>query len=202
MFQGSSYPTTNHERAYRQLCSAVDVDEEFLEVLTSYVDLLVAIGIDLSDRSLQQAIEGNINHLESACRAVIGYAGWLAFSGRRFQSEFQATYYLFKALTDHWQPHPHWDRFKDKAAQARYVSPYEEALTLIYRLNWTASTHYWDDQILDDLPDEVIAQLIPGLRRELDEQYQLEATNQDGALRSRGYQSSLIPLCDLLPCGH
>ncbi|MBD1869637.1 hypothetical protein H6F95_20520 [Cyanobacteria bacterium FACHB-471] len=150
-----------------QSLSSLDVDEELLEVLLLYLDKLIVMGVDLNYLPLQQAIEGHVNHLETACRALIGYAGWLAHCGDRFNSEIHATKCFIKALVERWEPHPTWEDYADLVAQSRYVSPYERARILIYELNCKDSVRTWKSEILEHLSDKEIEELIPNLQNEL-----------------------------------
>lgn len=151
----------------QSLSSSLDVDEEFLEVLLLYLDKLVAMGVDLNYLPLQQAIEGHVDYLETACRALIGYAGRLAHHGDRFTSEIHATRCFIKALVERWEPHPEWEEYADLVAQSRYVSPYERARVLINELNCKDEIRTWKSETLEHLSDKEIEELIPTLQNKL-----------------------------------
>ncbi len=186
-----------NERVFRNLCDTVDVDEAFLEILINYVDRLVAIGIDLNYVPLQEAIEGNISNLESACQSFIGYAGWLAHHRQRFDSEFHATLCFTKALIEHWKPYPDWDQFADIAVQSRYRSPYEQALHLVHQINQADPHRNWDTKVLDALSDELIEELIPHLQTELDAFSRMATPVHEGNLPLVLYRSRRVPLWHL-----
>jgi hypothetical protein len=149
--------------SFNNLCSTLDVDREYLEILLPYLDTLIKIGVDLNHIQLQEAIEGHVIHLETACRAVIGYAGWLAHCGDRFDSRIHATSCLIKALVEQWQPHIDWKNYAEIAAQARYFSPYETAYLLIHKLGYRDQSRAWSPTVLDRLSDQEIEALIPSL---------------------------------------
>lgn len=155
------------EGSFKSLCSSLDVDEEFLEVLLPYLDELIAMGVDLNYLPLQETIEGHIRHLEAACRALIGYAGWLAHRGDRFSSNIHATRCFMKALVEQWEPHAKWKVYAELVAEARFVSPYERARVLIHELNRKDSSRTWSSEALEPLSDEEIEKLIPNLEKEL-----------------------------------
>lgn len=155
------------EGSVKSLCSSLDVDEEFLEVLLPYLDQLIAMGVNLNYLPLQHAIEGHINHLESACRALIGYAGWLAYCGDRFSSDSHATGCFIKALVERWEPHARWTEYAELVAQASYVSPYERARILIHELNCKDGMQTWKPEALEPLSDKEIEELLPNLEKEL-----------------------------------
>lgn len=157
------------EGSVRNLCSSLDVDEEFLEVLLPYLDKLIAMGVNLNYLPLQEAIEGHINHLETACRSLIGYAGRLAYRGDRFRNDIHANRCLIKALVEQWQPNVRWAEHADLVAQARYVSPYERARILIHELNCKDKMQTWNPEALESLSDKEIKKLLPNLIRELKE---------------------------------
>jgi hypothetical protein len=152
--------TLNH------LCTSLEVDKEFLEMLVPYLERLLAIGIDFSLLSLQDAIEGHPYHLESACRAVIGYAGWLAERGDCFTDRTDASTCFIRALVEQWQPYPDWQHYSQIAAEAKYVSPYEKALKLIYEQNRQAQRQVWRPEMLDSLSDRDIEAILPELERQ------------------------------------
>jgi len=155
------------DSSLQSLSSSLDVDEELLEVLLLYLDKLIVMGVDLNYLPLQQAIEGHVSYLETACRALIGYAGWLAHSGERFNSEIHATKCFIKALVERWEPHPRWEDYADLVAQSRYVSSYEQARILIYQLSCQDNVSTWKPEILEHLSDQEIEELIPNLQNEL-----------------------------------
>ncbi len=135
-------------------------------MLIPYLEPLLAIGIDFSFFPLQSAIEGHPYHLESACQAVIGYAGWLAERGEYFTHRTHASDCLIKALVEQWQPHTNWQDLSQRAAEAKYVSSYEKGLSLIYRLNRQAQRQVWQPEMLDSLSDPEIEAILPELERQ------------------------------------
>jgi hypothetical protein len=148
------------------LRDSVEADSECLEVLLPYLDKLLAIGIDFSAVPLQQAIEGYIYQLEPACQAIIAQAGQLATQAQRFKERTQATESFVAALAQAWQPPSNWQEYLDIAAQARYVSPYEQALRLIYALQAQGHEPSWQAATLETLSDQEIAAILPELERE------------------------------------
>jgi hypothetical protein len=153
----------SQEDIFNNLCDSVDTDEEFLETLLPYLESLLAIGINLNDLALQQAIEGNFQQLETACRAMIGYAGSLAHSGKSFDSATHATRCFTKALAERWEPNSSWKEHAELLPQAKYVSPYEKARQLIHELQARDTARGWNPQALDPLSDEEIKAFIPKL---------------------------------------
>lgn len=151
------------QKLFNQLCALLDADQEFLEILLPYLETLLAVGVDLNYLPLQQAIEGHITHLETACQCLLSYAGWLAQQGERFGSETHATSCFLKALIEHWQPFSNWATYIDAAAQARYISPYEQARRLIHAINAQHPDVRCDPSQLEALSDAEIAALIPQL---------------------------------------
>ncbi len=135
-------------------------------MLVPYLEQLLAIGVDFSLLSLQAAIEGHPYHLESACQAVIGYAGWLAEQGECFTDRTKASSCLIRALAEQWQPHPRWQHYAQIAAEAKYVSPYEKALRLIYAQNRQIQQQVWRPEMLDSLSDQDIEAILPELERQ------------------------------------
>jgi hypothetical protein len=167
--------------SFNSLCSALDVDREYLEILLPYLDTLIKIGVDLNHIQLQEVIEGHVIHLETACRAVIGYAGWLAHCGDRFDSRIHATSCLIKALVEQWEPHINWKSYAEIAAQARYLSPYETAYRLIHELRSRDESRTWSPNVLDCLSDQEIEALIPSLEQDLNHGSKMRG---DGDLRA------------------
>lgn len=157
----------NRDDSFRRLCSSLDVDDELLEILLPYLDKLLLMGIDLNHLPLQQAIEGHTNYLETACRALIGYAGRLASRGDRFNSNLHATRCFIKALVDRWEPYANWDEYAEMVAQTRYINPYQRARTLIYELSYKDGTRIWNPEAIEPLSDQEIEALIPSLEAEL-----------------------------------
>jgi hypothetical protein len=143
--------TLNH------LCTSLEMDKEFLEMLVPYLQRLLAIGINFSFLPLQDAIEGHPYHLESACQAVVGYAGWLAARGECFTDRNDASDCLIRDLIEHWQPVPDWQDYSQIAAEAKYVSPHEKALRLIYE----QKRQVWRPEMLDSLSDKDIEAILP-----------------------------------------
>jgi 5-methylcytosine-specific restriction endonuclease McrBC regulatory subunit McrC len=164
----SYHKAMKEESSVKSLRSSLDLDEEFLEVLLPYLDKLIAMGINLNYPPLQDAIEGHVNHLEAACRALIGYAGWLAYSGDHFSNDIHASRCFIKALVEQWKPHATWAKHSDLVAQARYVSPYERARILIHELSCKDGMHSWKPDALEALSDKEIKELLPDLERVLD----------------------------------
>jgi hypothetical protein len=152
------------------LASAVDTDPLYLEVLIPYLKPLCEVGINFNDYSLQDAISGNIHHLETACQAVIGYAGYLAMAGKTFGSLHHATDCFRKALMEHWRPHDRWQTMLSKAIEARYNPPFTRALMLIHRLK-EIDSNYLFTYDLDNLSPIQLEDLIPQLQQTL-QQYE------------------------------
>jgi hypothetical protein len=148
------------------LRDSVEVDSECLEVLIPYLDKLLTLGIDFTDVGLQQAIEGYIYHLEPACQSVLAQAGHLAAQGERFAERNSATVALITALTEHRQPPEHWQDLVDIAAQARYISPYELALRLIYALQAMGYESRWQAEALEILSDQDILAILPEIEQD------------------------------------
>lgn len=152
---------------FKKLCFSLDVDEESLETLLPYLEWLLEIGVNFDDLWLQQAMEGHMNQLEAACQSVIGYAGYLTQRGARFESASHATRCFNKALTEPWQPYPDWKARVRTIAQAKYISPYERARSLLHALIKRDNRRSVELRRLDALSDEEIEKLIPNLEREL-----------------------------------
>jgi hypothetical protein len=148
------------------LRDSVEVDSECLEVLIPYLDKLLALGVDFSEVNLQQAIEGYIYHLEPACQAVIAQAGQLASQGERFAERSTATLALITALTEEQHPPENWQDIVDIAPQARYISPYELALRLIYGLQAMGYESRWQADALEILSDQEIMAILPEIEQD------------------------------------
>jgi len=158
-------PVQDASVIFKNLCNAIELEEELLEILLPYLDPLLAIGIDFSHTPLQEAIEGNFRHLEAACQAVLGYAGALALRSSRFGSKTHATACLHKALIDRWQPHPQWRDFVAIAPMARHLTPYEEAYRLLLEIEEHGYTPPYSRHTLEPLSDHQIQTMLPTLRQ-------------------------------------
>lgn len=158
-------PVQDASTIFRNLCNAIELEEELLEILLPYLDTLLAIGVDFSYVPLQEAIEGNFCHLETACQALLGYAGALVMRNNRFGSKIHATACLNKALIECWQPYPQWRDFVAIAPMARYLTPYEEAYRLLLEIEEQGYVPPYSRHALESISDHQIQAMIPTLRQ-------------------------------------
>jgi hypothetical protein len=156
------------EGSFKKLCASLDLEEDSLDVLLLYLDQLLAINVNLNDEQLQQAIEGHIGHLETACRSLMGYAGWLVENGQCFDSQTHATRCFTKALIETWEPIADWERYSERAVQARYISPYERVLRLGHQINQNAGEQVCHLATFEPLTDKELEEMIPVLEKQLE----------------------------------
>jgi hypothetical protein len=78
----------------------LDQESVEYEIFKQYERALVAIGIDLLDDRVQEALEGCTYGLEDAFKAAISYIIWL----HQQEREYNANAILVSALSGQWKP--------------------------------------------------------------------------------------------------
>jgi hypothetical protein len=90
----------------------------------------------------------------------------LANQGERFGERNTATLALITALTEERYPPENWQDVVDIAHQARYISPYELALRLIYGLQAMGYESRWQADALEILSDQEIMAILPEIEQD------------------------------------
>lgn len=75
----------------------VDLDDAELEILEGYIHELRKIGVDPTDESLQETLNGYPYNMEDAILVLLKHA-------EKLQEQHQATYLFIKALREGWKP--------------------------------------------------------------------------------------------------
>ena len=82
----------------------LELDDDELELFARYVVRLQAIGINLQDERLQDALNANPRNIEAAIQAVLEYSCDLQRRQQDFKNRYHATNCLAKAFQEGWKP--------------------------------------------------------------------------------------------------
>jgi hypothetical protein len=97
-------PRSEVERIRDELLPCVDLDETQLEVFAEYLAALQAIGVNLQNEGLQEALNANPQNIEFAIQAVLDHAEQLRQKHEEFVDQYHSTNYLAQALQEGFKP--------------------------------------------------------------------------------------------------
>lgn len=87
-----------------QLKFDFELDDDELELFINYLSELQAIGVNVQDERLLEALNAHPYKMEAAIQAVLEYADRLRLKHQAFRDRYHATNCLVKALQDGWTP--------------------------------------------------------------------------------------------------
>ena len=99
------------------------------EIFQKYKNALVAIGVDLTDESVTDLIEGCCQNLEPKFQAIVSYWYWLQNQGREIGNANQL---LIDAFTNNWTPIQWQDNFLDNP---NFKSPAQKWWSMARRID-------------------------------------------------------------------